>query len=118
MSLRQPPSDSRPIDLVAGFSCAITERSGVRRVKLCGEVDLATAPELAAALSAAAQDAALVFVDLSELTFMDSTGLHVILDARARLRGADCALVVTRRSRQVNRTSEITGAEHGLEFVA
>jgi anti-sigma B factor antagonist len=96
MSLRQPPSDSRPIDLAAGFSWAITERSGVRRVKLCGELDLATVPQLAAALSAATQDAALVFVDLNELTFTDSTGLHVILDARARLRAADCALVLSR----------------------
>ena len=42
-------------------------------------------PQLADALSEAARGSAAVTLDLRELTFMDSSGLHAILIARARL---------------------------------
>jgi anti-sigma B factor antagonist len=46
-------------------------------MKLIGEVDLATAPQLREAL--AERGASDVVLDLSELTFMDSSGLGVLL---------------------------------------
>jgi anti-anti-sigma factor len=52
---------------------------GVLRVVLRGELDLATAGRLQAALDAA--NAHPVVVDLRGLTFMDSTGVRTLLQA-------------------------------------
>jgi anti-sigma B factor antagonist len=46
-------------------------------IKLIGEVDLATAPQLREALAELGTSEAVL--DLSELTFMDSSGLGVLL---------------------------------------
>jgi anti-anti-sigma factor len=48
-------------------------------VSLDGELDCETAPNLAAALSGAADGGRPVVVDLSGLQFIDSSGLHVLM---------------------------------------
>ena len=119
MSLNQSSPDSRWSDLAGGFTCVWSaERPGVTRVKLRGELDLVTAPQLADALSEAARGSVVVILDLSELTFMDSTGLHAILTAHTRLHEADCRLVLVRGCHQIQRIFEITGTEHVLEFAS
>lgn len=50
-----------------------------------GEVDLVTAPALAEALRAAETEPGAVTLDLRAVSFMDSTGLRVLLEARERL---------------------------------
>jgi anti-anti-sigma factor len=59
-----------------------------------------------------------VILDLGELTFMDSIGLHVILTARARLAEAGCRLVLLKGRRQVPQIFELTGVDGMLEFVS
>jgi anti-anti-sigma factor len=83
-----------------------------------GELDIATAPQLAEALSEAARGSAAVILDLSELTFMDSSGLHAILSAHTRLHEAGCRLVLIGACRQIQRIFELTGTEHALEFAS
>ena len=117
MSLARPSEHSRPTDL-GGFGCAIAASGGVARVTLTGELDLLTATEFAAALSTAIHDSVLVIVDLSGLTFIDSSGLHAILTAHAHVRGSDRRLVLIPGPRQVQRLFEITGIEERFEFVA
>lgn len=103
----------------AGFGYAwYAEGPGVTRVRLSGELDILTARGLADALSEAACDSVAVILDLSDLTFMDSSGLHAILTAHARLAEASCRLVLVRGGRQVQRIFEITGTERSLEFVS
>jgi anti-anti-sigma factor len=51
---------------------------GGRRLTLRGELDLATTGRLEAALAEAGRP---VLLDLSGLTFMDSTGVRVLLEA-------------------------------------
>jgi anti-sigma B factor antagonist len=65
------------------------------RVIVHGEVDVATGPRLAEEVRAAesAEPERLV-IDLREVTFFDSTGLQIILDAEVRARNAPWALVV------------------------
>jgi anti-sigma B factor antagonist len=66
------------------YSMTLERRDVGRRAALAvaGEVDLASSPDLrsevAAALDAGAHE---LWVDLSATTFMDSSGLHVLLDA-------------------------------------
>ena len=57
---------------------------GGRRLILRGELDLATAERLEAALSDAGTP---VVLDLKRLTFMDSTGVRVLLEAAERAGG-------------------------------
>ena len=54
---------------------------GVRLLEVFGELDLATAPRLEHALAEAGDD---VLLDLRGLTFMDSTGVRVLLEAAER----------------------------------
>jgi anti-sigma B factor antagonist len=102
-----------------GFSCtSFAEGPGVVRVALGGELDLSKAYQLVAAAQARARgDIALLVLDLSELTFMDSTGLHALLTARARLGDAGCRLVLVPGRGQVKRLLELTGVDRWLEFV-
>jgi anti-sigma B factor antagonist len=105
-------------DTAVGFSCvSLAPQPGVARLALSGELDLSAAPRLGDALSNVADDAVLVILDLSELTFMDSSGLHTILTAHARLRGADRRLVLVPGQPAVQRIFELTRTDGVLEFV-
>jgi anti-anti-sigma factor len=100
-----------------GFSCApCAERADVTRIVLTGELDIATSPRLRAALSSPADGSVLVILDLSELTFMDASGLSVILSAHDRLRENGGRLVLTPGPRPVQRLFEITGTDRRLDF--
>jgi anti-sigma B factor antagonist len=60
--------------------------AGAPGVAVVGEVDLATAPSLKAALDAAIRASTGAFViDLEGVTFMDSAGINVLLRSRALL---------------------------------
>jgi anti-sigma B factor antagonist len=79
-------------------------------VAVRGEIDVATAPELRNRLLEASQAGhSTVVVDLSEVSFLDSTALGVLVGSLKRLRaaGGDLPLVVTGRS--VTKVLEITG---------
>lgn len=76
-------------------------------VRVAGELDLATSPELREALLAAQRDASLVVLDLRDLTFIDSSGIHVIVDAN---RHPHARLVVARGSAWVDRVFTLTRA--------
>ena len=69
--------------------------TGAPGVTVRGEVDMANAADLQAALEAALADGAGVFVvDLSEVTFLDSSGINVLLRTRALLGRAERELVL------------------------
>jgi len=68
-------------------------------LRLSGEIDAATARELNASLNAAVGTSPeRLVVDLTDVTFIDSTGLGALLKARAQLenQGAAMVLVCTR----------------------
>ena len=68
------------------------ETTPVHRLVLRGEIDVKTAPRLESALSDTT--AATVLVDLSDVGFIDSTGLRVLAMGRARFEADDRQLVV------------------------
>ena len=74
-----PAETSGPMD--ADFAVGVDSRAGRTVVVPCGELDLATVPVLAALLAARAGP---VVLDLRELTFVDPTGLRLLLEAEAR----------------------------------
>ena len=83
-----------------------------------GELDMSTAANLDDAVRAAeATDAPRIVIDLSEVTFMDSTGLKVLLEAGARARANSNRLRLIRGSRRVQRVFELTNTEDVLPFL-
>ena len=80
-----------------------------------GEVDLATAPALGSAVDAAlASGAQELWLDLSATTFMDSSGLHLLLDAHRRMRGLRRRLAIVCPGGAVRRLFEIAGVADAL----
>jgi anti-anti-sigma factor len=76
----------------------------------CGELDIATTPQLERALAeATANSTAKIVLDLRELTFMDSTGLRALTQANSRADDAGVALSIIRGPRQIERVLEISG---------
>jgi anti-sigma B factor antagonist len=66
---------------------------GRRVMAAAGELDLYTAPDLRRLLTQVIEDGTTgVVIDLSETTFLDSTGLGVLIGALKRLRSRGGAL--------------------------
>ena len=83
-----------------------------------GEFDMSTADKLDDAVRAAeATDAKRIIIDLTEVTFMDSTGLKVLLEAVARARANSNRLRLIRGRRRVQRVFELTKTEDFLPFL-
>ena len=105
---------SRPIE--PDFEVS-TERIGGdgRIVAVRGEIDVYTAPELRDALKQALDAGCVrVVIDLGGTTFVDSSGLGVLVGAYRRLRDRGGALAIVNDDRDIARTFEITGLDELL----
>jgi len=81
-------------------------------VEVAGEVDLFTAPEFRARIAAPIEAGCTrVIVDLSEVTFIDSSSLGVLIDAHKRLEQDDRRLVIVCSDRAILSTFRITGLD-------
>ena len=77
-----------------------------------GEVDLASSPELDTAIIAAIESGATsVVVDLTDVSFMDSSGLGVIVRGLKRCREADKDLDLVITNERVLKVFGITGLD-------
>jgi anti-sigma B factor antagonist len=82
-----------------------------------GELDLYTAPRLSSQVGEIiALGATSLVVDLTETTFVDSTALHILLDAKKRIRAEGGDLVVVCPSPHVRRIFEVTGVDGLLQL--
>jgi anti-anti-sigma factor len=95
-----------------------SERAGeVHTVSLRGEFDLAYATQVERELKRVeATDARSIILDLSGLTFVDSTGIRLILEAQARSQQDAKRLVLLRAPQMVQRVFMIAGVEQMLPF--
>jgi len=85
-----------------------------------GEIDLATVRALRDALDGVEEDVPVVIVDLSEVTFLDSSGLRVLAQSQRRLTGAHgpprLRLVVAGAA--VDRVFDVTGLRSFFDVYA
>jgi len=81
---------------------------GVAWVQVAGELDLATSPQFRQTLRAAQRAVPLVVLDLRELSFIDSSGIHVILDADSDAQREEGRLLIVRGAAQVDRMLTLT----------
>ena len=77
--------------------------AGRVRVRLRGELDLASAPRLAECLQRLSERREQVLLDLDELTFIDMSGLRTLLTAAEDASRDGWAFTVTRGSDPVRR---------------
>jgi anti-anti-sigma factor len=86
-------------------------------IMLAGELDLASAPDLERELKdAEASNPSRVSIDLSQLGFMDSTGLQALLRARERAGSGSYELSLRRGPHQVQRVFELTRTVDAFSF--
>jgi len=113
---REPTRAERLIDL--GQLTVRSARAGdVHTISLAGELDLATAAEVQAELERVEQtDAASIVLDLGELTFMDSTGVRLLVSAHARSRADTNRLTLLRGGPAVQRVMQLSGVDVLLPF--
>ncbi len=91
-----------------------TEPGGVVRLSLRGELDAHTARDLEEALAAPVDAGAGVEVDLTEVSFVDSSGLAALLDGSSRLDAAGGSLRVVGASGAAERLFAMTGVSEHL----
>ncbi len=98
-----------------GFSAEVQPEDGQVVVRLQGELDMATSPALDRALTAAVSvGGSSVVVDLASLTFMDSTGIAVLLGGCRRAEEAGQTMVVRSPRRPVLKAFRLTGVDQIL----
>ncbi len=94
------------------FEVSHSDEAGVPHLTVRGEVDVATSPALQRSLAELVERRPeLVVADLTEVSFIDSTGLGVLVDAVQSIRagGGDLRLVVTQP--QIIKLLELTGLD-------
>ena len=85
---------------------------GTHVVSVRGEVDLATGPEFDHALRALPEEGVgSVIVDLTDCSFMDSTGLHLLTRTQRRFDSAGGRVSVVSANRSVLRLFGLTGLD-------
>jgi len=95
----------------AQFEATISE-PGVPVLLVRGEIDVASAPEFHASLSdLIGQGPEIIIVDMSEVSFIDSTGLGVLVGAEKQMRDAGQALRLVVTQPQIIRLLELTGLD-------
>jgi anti-sigma B factor antagonist len=109
----------------APFQASASEiEGGIRLLEVNGELDLSTATQLSGPLDEAVESpAAAVLIDLTDCTFIDSTGIALIVRAWQRVdaaagNGGEGGLVLCCQNEQVRRVLEVTGLEHSLRVLA
>ena len=100
------------------FEIEIIERDDAVVVVVVGEIDIATAPLLEQRLTEVeAGDPRMLIIDLDRVSFMDSTGLQVLVShTLSETNGRRIRL--TRGSPQVQRLFKISGMVDHLPFVS
>jgi stage II sporulation protein AA (anti-sigma F factor antagonist) len=106
-----------PADSPAGDCVSVAARGDWIGVSARGELDIATSPQLDAALREVEASDRRVAVDLQALTFMDSSGVNLLVRHTARARSIGFALAIIPPVHRVARVLDLAGVRHLLPIV-
>jgi anti-anti-sigma factor len=109
-----------PRDQAAGSKLRLQVHAAGDRHTLCvgGELDLATVPELEAALSDLVAVASEIVIDLDGVSFMDSQGLRCVLNRKKECESRGVAFSLAAVKPQARRVLEIAGVLDSLPFTS
>jgi anti-sigma B factor antagonist len=99
------------------FDLTVGRQDSTVTVAVVGEVDLATAPRLSAALGGHG-DAERVVLDLTAATFIDSTGLRVLIEADRRCAATSRRFVLVVDDGPVLRLLELCDLDRRMDVVS
>ncbi len=95
------------------------EEDGAVRLSLTGELDLSTVQKVEDELRRVeGEGAETVVLDLSSLSFLDSTGLRTIVTADQRARKSGRRLAIVKGPETVHRVFTITRLDERLDMVS
>jgi anti-anti-sigma factor len=96
----------------------IERRDGAVHLALSGELDISTASRLEDDLHRVeAERPDLIVLDLRDLSFLDSTGLRLLIMADARAKEEGRRLAIGRANAMIQRVLHITRLDERLEVV-
>ncbi len=93
------------------LSVLTTTTDGIRVVTVAGEIDHHTGEALRQALDASTTSRPRIVVDLSRVTFIDSTGINILIAAHHTLTDADGWIRLAAPTQTVMRTLQIIGVD-------
>jgi anti-sigma B factor antagonist len=100
------------------FDLTIEQHESAVHFVLSGELDISTSQRLEDDLRRAeAEQPELIALDLRQLSFMDSTGLRLLITADARAREDGRRLVIVQGSEMVQRVMRLTRLDERLTIV-
>jgi anti-sigma B factor antagonist len=120
MTLDSTNGHRRARDSAPGFHLSTRSPSdGVVEIVAAGELDLATSGLLREAVELCCERDGLrhVIIDVSDVTFVDSTGLRALWHARERTQSCGCELVLRSPSEAVMHLLKVTKLERVFAVV-
>ena len=98
---------------------AIEEHSNGVLIRVDGDIDTLTAPELQACLTAQIKESAQVFViDLSNVRYISSMGLRVFLSHLKRVKAQSGSMVIAGAGQLVSEVFRMSGLANYFEMTA
>ena len=97
------------------FTTEVNATDEATLIRVRGEIDVATVGRLRDVIEPHMGPQQTIVLDLSEVTFMDSSVLHVLIQARGRLTEDGGSLVLRNPSRVAHRLLTVAGANDLLE---
>ncbi|MFD9392269.1 STAS domain-containing protein [Streptomyces sp. NPDC060000] len=104
-------ADTAPAAQPGQLSVVSTTTDGIRVLTLAGEIDRDTGQTLRQALDASGAPRPRIVVDLSRVTFMDSTGINLFIAAHRSLTEAGGWIRLAAPAEAVMRTLQIVGVD-------
>lgn len=111
-------SEDRPGQPIGGLQLTVSHQGTTGILELVGELDVAQEARVSEALKEVldSQPECLV-LDLSQLTFIDSTGIGIVIGLKKAAERDGVRLVICRGPLSVQRVFELTGLTSSLPFV-
>ncbi len=100
----------------APFGIELARDGAIATVAVLGELDIATTPELTAALRSLEPGYETLVVDLSRCTFFASSGISILLEQSRRAKEEGFELVVIKAPPEVQRMFDLAGLDDKLTF--
>jgi anti-sigma B factor antagonist len=98
------------------FAVAAGRHGPAAVVRVSGELDLATAPQLQAAIAGLEPGYDELVVDLSACSFFASSGISILLEENARGASDGFRLVVVKAPHEVQRIFDLTSLDEMITF--
>ena len=99
------------------FGCQVRQGRASAVVEVTGELDLATVEEVRATLDSVTRTKRSITLDLRGLEFIDSSGLHLIVEVDAMARRDGFNFTVVKGPETVQRIFRISGVDDHLVFI-